>query len=188
MSFFNSMNISATGLGAQRTRMDIHAQNLANVDTTRTADGGPYRRRAVIFEERTAGSSFAGALSGAIGQTVRGGGRGDRLSTSLSSSFHGSINRTFAGSGLPFRGIAGGDMGGAGVRVHSIQEDDSPGPRVFDPGHPDADVYGYVERPNVNTIAEMVNMISATRSYEANMTAMNMAQTMMQRTLELSGR
>ncbi|MCL2854288.1 MAG: flagellar basal body rod protein FlgC [Defluviitaleaceae bacterium] len=186
MSFFNSMNISATGLSAQRTRMDIHAQNLANVDTTRTADGGPYRRRAVIFEERaeTLGATFAGALSRAIGQTVRGGGRGGSLSTS----FHGAINRTFSGTGLPFRGIEGGHAGGSGVRVHSIQEDDSPGPRVYDPGHPDADVYGYVERPNVNTISEMVNMISATRSYEANITAMNMAQAMMQRTLEMAGR
>lgn len=184
MSFFNSMNISATGLSAQRTRMDIHAQNLANVDTTRTADGGPYRRRAVIFEERTAGNTFAGALGQAIGRTVRGGGRGE----SLSASFHGAINRTFSGTGLPFRGISGGSTGGAGVRVHSIQEDDSPGPRVYDPGHPDADAYGYVERPNVNTIAEMVNMISATRSYEANMTALNMAQAMMSRTLEMAGR
>jgi len=148
---FSTLSISATGLAAQRTRMDIHAQNLANVDTTRTAEGGPYRRRAVIFEERTAGASgntFADVLR----------------------------NRIMAGSG------------GGGVRVHSILEDPSDGPRVYDPGHPDADAYGYVMRPNVNVIAEMVNMISASRSYEANMTAWSVTQSMMNRTLEISGR
>jgi len=148
--FFSTLSISATGLHAQRARMDIHAQNLANVDTTRTADGGPYRRRAVIFEERTpgVGNSFAEVLR----------------------------NRITRGSG------------GGGVRVHSIMEDPSDGPRVYDPGHPDADEYGYVSRPNVNVIAEMVNMISASRSYEANMTAWSVTQNMMQRTLDMSSR
>ena len=147
---FSTLNISATGLAAQRTRMDIHSQNLANVDTTRTAEGGPYRRRAVIFEERTpnTGNTFADVLR----------------------------NRIIGGAG------------GGGVRVHSIMEDPSDGPRVYDPGHPDADAYGYVMRPNVNVIAEMVNMISASRSYEANMTAWGVTQSMMNRTLEMSGR
>jgi flagellar basal-body rod protein FlgC len=149
--FFSTLSISATGLSAQRTRMDIHAQNLANVDTTRTAEGGPYRRRAVIFEERSpnpAGNSFADV----------------------------------------FRNMVLRQSGGGGVRVHSIMEDPSDGPRVYEPGHPDADADGYVMRPNVNVIAEMVNMISASRSYEANMTAWSTTQSMMQRTLEIGGR
>ena len=148
---FSTLSISATGLSAQRTRMDIHAQNLANVDTTRTAEGGPYRRRAVIFEERAPGAqnnSFAAMLRNSI---LRG-------------------------------------SGGGGVRVHSIMEDPSDGPKTYDPGHPDADADGYVLRPNVNVIAEMVNMISASRSYEANMTAWSVTQSMMNRTLEMSGR
>ncbi|MDR2167894.1 MAG: flagellar basal body rod protein FlgC [Clostridiales bacterium] len=149
--FFSTLSISATGLSAQRTRMDIHAQNLANVDTTRTPEGGPYRRRAVIFEERSpnpTGNTFADMIRNAVLQ----------------------------------------QSGGGGVRVHSIMEDESDGPMVYEPGHPDANADGYVMRPNVNVIAEMVNMISASRSYEANMTAWSVTQSMMQRTLEISGR
>ena len=151
MSFFNSMNISASGLTAQRMRMDILSSNLANVETTRTPDGGPFRRRAVIFEERQPGgrSNFAAIFDRVMGRT-------------------------------PARGT--------GVRVHSIVEDPTPGPRVFDPGHPDADADGYLERPNVNIVAEMTNMISASRAYEANITAINATRAMMNRTLELSGR
>ena len=148
---FSTLNISATGLSAQRTRMDIHAQNLANVDTTRTPDGGPYRRRAVIFEERSPG--------------VQG--------NSFASMFRSAVTR---------------GSGGGGVRVHSIMEDPSDGPMTYDPMHPDADENGYVHRPNVNVVAEMVNMISASRSYEANMTAWSVTQNMMNRTLEMSSR
>ena len=149
MSFFNTMNISASGLTAQRTRMDVLAQNIANVDTTRTAEGGPFMRRTVIFEERQPGAQ------------------------SFSAIFNRAMNRA---------------PGGTGVRVHSIVEDQTPGPRVFDPGHPDADAEGYLTRPNVNIVSEMVNMISATRSYEANITAINATRSMMNRTLEISGR
>jgi flagellar basal-body rod protein FlgC len=157
MSFFGTMNISATGLSVQRARMDVHAQNLANVDTTRTPDGGPYRRRAVVVEER-------GRLTGGMGGN-----------SSFAAIFNNALGRRSSG-------------GGGGVRVHSIREDDTVGPRIYDPGHPDADASGYVERPNVNVVAEMVNMISATRSYEANITAMQSVQSMMQRTLDISGR
>lgn len=149
MSFFNSMNVSASGLTAQRTRMDILASNLANIDTTRTPEGGPFRRRTVIFEEmQPQGQSFASFFNRAVGQAPA----------------------------------------GRGVRIHSIVEDPTPGPRVFDPGHPDADAEGYVMRPNVNIITEMVNMISASRSYEANITSINVTRAMMNRTLEISGR
>jgi len=149
MGFFNTMNISASGLAAQRTRMDTLASNLANVETTRTAEGGPFRRRTVIFEERQPNrQSFSAIFNRAMGQTPA----------------------------------------GSGVRVHSIVEDETPGPLVFDPGHPDANADGYVERPNVNVVAEMVNMISASRSYEANITAINVTRSMMSRVLDIAGR
>ena len=150
MSFFNSMNVSASGLTAQRARMDVHAQNLANIDTTRTADGGPYQRRVVVFEERQEGANSFPAIF-------------DRVMR---------------------RNLAGGN----GVRVHSIVTDETPGPMVHDPGHPDANEQGYVLRPNVNVIGEMVNMISASRSYEANITSINITRGMMQRTLDMASR
>jgi flagellar basal-body rod protein FlgC len=149
MGFFNTMNIAATGLTAQRARMDIIAENIANVNTTRTSDGGPYRRQTVIFQEVTDRSAFGIALGNIFG------------------------NR-----GVPAQQ-------GMGVRVTGIHRDDSPGLLTYDPTHPDADEYGYVRLPNVNIVEEMVNMISASRGYEANITAMATARSLTQRTLEI---
>jgi flagellar basal-body rod protein FlgC len=143
------MNIAATGLAAQRLRMDIIAENIANVNTTRTADGGPYRRKTVLFQEISDNSPFSIALG-----------------------------NIFANRGTPAQQ-------GHGVRVVGIQEDDRPGLLTYDPTHPDADEYGYVRMPNVNIVEEMVNMISASRSYEANITAMATARSLTQRTLEI---
>lgn len=148
MSFFDSMNISASGLTAQRLRMDVISENIANANTTRTSDGGPFNRRTAVFEPAVQ-ANFAAALSGAMGGTSRAGGQG------------------------------------RGVRVSRIATDDHPGPRVYDPSHPDADGEGYVQMPNVNVVMEMVNMISASRSYEANITAMNITRGMITRTMEL---
>ena len=200
MSFFGSMNVSATGLAAQRARMDIHAQNLANVETTRTPEGGPYQRRAVILEERgqldfhsvlhsSMRQSAGGRGRHANSATFPGGSGGTQFHNAVGSAVRRGVNQNFVNRGLPVNMMRGGvDTGGRGVQIHSIQTDDTPGPRTYDPGHPDADIYGYVMRPNVNVIAEMVNMISATRSYEANMTAMNAVQSMMSRTLDMAGR
>jgi len=150
MSFFNTMNISASGLTANRVRMDIIAENMANINTTRTAEGGPYRRKTVLFEE--------------IRDT-------DPFSIIFNSIF-GSASHIPAPQGM-------------GVRVSRIVEDDSPGLLRYDPTHPDANEEGYVRMPNVNIVEEMVNMISASRAYEANITAMQTARTLMQRTLEI---
>ncbi|WP_058485149.1 flagellar basal body rod protein FlgC [Defluviitalea phaphyphila] len=144
MSFFNAMNISASGLTAQRLRMDVISQNIANVNTTRTESGEPYRRKTVLFEEKKDYVSFDSILKNQI------------------NSFNGS-----------------------GVRVTDIVEDDSDFQLVYDPEHPDADENGYVRMPNVNIIEEMVNMISANRSYEANVTAMNTNKSMALKALEI---
>lgn len=146
MSFFNSMNISASGLTAQRLRMDIISQNIANVNTTRTEDGTPYKRKTVLIEERKDARSFS-----------------DFLSDSLNS-YH----------------------SGSGVRVVKVAEDHRAFTKVYEPGHPDADEEGYVSMPNVNIVEEMVNMISASRSYEANVTAVNTAKGMAMKALEIS--
>ena len=144
MGMFDAMDISASGLTAERLRMDVVAQNLANAQTTRGADGEPYRRKEVILAERQGERSFGTALAGAMG-----------------------------------------DAKPAGVEVAAIAEDQTPLKQVYDPGHPDADANGYVQMPNVDTVAEMVDLISAQRAYEANVTAMSAAKQMFAKTLEL---
>jgi flagellar basal-body rod protein FlgC len=145
MSMFGGLEISASGLTAERLRMDVTAENLANAQTTRGADGQPYRRKEVILQE--APGSFGATLASVIG----GGSNGNR----------------------------------GGVHVAGIVEDATPPKRIYDPGHPDADAQGYVSMPNVDTVTEMVDLISASRAYEANVTAMQAAKTMFSRTLEL---
>lgn len=146
MSFFGSMDASATGLSAQRLRLDIISQNLANVNTTKTANGGPYKRKGVIFEEISNTQSFQSVLE-----------------------------KTQIGS----------DFSGKGVRVAEIFEDQQESPLVYDPSHPDANEEGYVAMPNVNSVEEMINMISANRSYEANVRAFNSQKAMITKALEI---
>ncbi|HOK42039.1 MAG TPA: flagellar basal body rod protein FlgC [Thermoclostridium caenicola] len=145
MAVFNAFSISSSALTAQRLRMDIISQNIANVNTTRTADGTPYRRKTVVFAERE-GTSFSQYLSEAS---------------------------------------KGRYLAGGGVRVSAIVEDPSPFREVYDPSHPDADENGIVRMPNVEIVTEMVNMISATRAYEANITALNASKSMASKALEI---
>jgi len=148
MGMFDALNVSATGLTAERLRMDVTAENLANAQTTRGADGQPYRRKEVVLSEVQAGG-FGAQLAKAVGA-----------------------------------GSASGSQPG-GVEVAGITQDQTPGKLVYDPGHPDADAKGYVRMPNVDTVAEMVDLISASRAYEANVTAMNSAKQMFSKTLDL---
>lgn len=150
MSFFSTMNISASALTAQRVRQDVIAENIANADTTRTAEGGPYKRKVTLFQER------------------------EQPYANFASTFNDAVVKNSTGS--------------SGVRVSKITEDESEGTKVYEPGHPDADAEGYVEKPNVNIVTEMVNMIASTRSYEANITSMNATKSMIAKTLEISAR
>ena len=143
MQIFRSMDIAASGLTAERLRMDIIANNIANVTSTRTADGGPYRRQIPVFAPRE-GESFSAVL-----------------------------NRTQS------------QMSSEGVRVVGITKDAAPFKKVYNPHHPDADKDGYVSMPNVDTVTEMVDMISASRSYEANVTVINAAKSMALKALEI---
>lgn len=140
---FSAMNISATGMTAQRTRLDLIAQNIANVNTTRDADGNVYRRKSVIFQEKNY-VSFHDTLINATGTL------------------------------------------GKGVKISEIIEDtEEPGKLVYDPSHPDANEDGYVMYPNVNTVTEMTDMIDASRSYEANVTAFNASKSMELKALDI---
>jgi flagellar basal-body rod protein FlgC len=136
LGLFSSFDISASGLTANREWMDVIASNIANAETTRTPEGGVYKRKDVVFE-------------------------------------------TYISSDDP-------DLSrGQGVRVGAIVEDPTPPRLVFNPGHPDARPDGYVEMPNVSPVTEMVDMMVATRAYEANATAIDSAKAMIGRVIDL---
>lgn len=172
MSFFSTLNTSASGLTAQRLRMDVISQNIANATTTRTAEGGPYKRKSVILET-VPSQSFDNILDDALNANPLSRGREGRLGFER---VNAAIERA-AGNNT--------DEDPAGVRVTQIHTDETDGPLVFDPSHPDANEDGYVEMPNVNVVFEMVNMMSASRSYEANLTAINTTRSLITRTLEI---
>lgn len=148
MSLFNTFDISGSGMSAERFRLDIIAENIANANSTRRSDGreGPYRRKNVTLAPRANnGVQFVMPV--------------DRQPP------HAERNR--------------------GVRVTGVHEDQSPLRFEYDPSHPDANAQGYVAKPNVNVMTEMVDMITASRAYEANATVMREAKNMMLRALQI---
>jgi len=134
MDSFGVFHVSASALAAQRQRMNVIASNLANAHSTKTDEGGPYRRQDVVFSTEP---------------------------------------------------LADGQDGLEAVKVSGIVRDDAPFKMVFDPSHPDANQDGFVAMPNVNVIEEMVNMMMASRAYEASVSAFNMSKSMFLKTLEL---
>jgi flagellar basal-body rod protein FlgC len=139
-----SLSISPTGMAAQRIRLNVIAHNLANVNTTRTAEGEPYRRRTVLFSSVNGENSFADLLAAAR-------------------------------------------SGEGGVCVTGVVEDTSEDAfiRIYDPRHPDADDEGFVDRPNINPVTEMVHLMEAVRAFEANVAAFNAARQMGRKALEI---
>jgi flagellar basal-body rod protein FlgC len=144
MGLLSAIDISASGLNAQRKRLEVISSNLANANTTRTVEGGPYRRKDLVFEAAPVSESFNSTLNSALGNS-----------------------------------------GEASVEVTGIYEDETPPIKKYDPSHPDADAEGFVFMPNVNPIEEMINMISATRSFEANVQSINTIKQMAQKSLEI---
>jgi len=143
MNFLDALKISSSGLTAQRVRMTVISSNLANMQTTRTPEGGPYRRKDVVFTTRPVESSFSDIMQESLGAKQ------------------------------------------SGVRVAGIINDSKPPLLKYIPGHPDADEKGYVSIPNINMMEEMVNLLSATRGYEANVTAIKSAKDMALKALEI---
>ena len=149
MGLFDALDISASGLSAERLRMDVTSENLANAQTTRRAHGQPYRRKEVVLQDvGGAHQTFGATLAGVMGSTQQGAAPG-------------------------------------GVQVAGIVQDQTPGQLVYDPGHPDANAQGYVRMPNVEPVMEMTDLITESRSYEANVTAMQTAKSMFTKTLDL---
>ena len=175
----DSYDITASALTAQRLRMDTISSNLANVNTTRREDGsvGAYKRKNVVF---------APVYENAVNRMP---GMRRSADTAGSLSLRPAKNGLSIGSdGQPMLkiGITESVFRGAGVQVTEISEDTkNPTRMVYDPSHPDANGEGYVEMPNVNAVTEMVDMISATRAYEANVTALQSVKAMNQAALEM---
>ncbi len=142
MDFLTSMQIGASGLTAQRMRMDTIASNLANIETTRTPEGGPYKRKDVMFSALPL-EDFSETFKGTLADQVR------------------------------------------QVKVTEVVEDQSAPTMVYNPSHPDANEKGYVAMPNINLMEEMVNLINATRSFEANVQSINAAKSMALRAIDL---
>jgi flagellar basal-body rod protein FlgC len=180
----DSYDITASALTAQRLRMDTISSNLANVNTTRKADGsiGAYHRRNVVFSPILAQSNSRYAPNG---KDFRPEGGSAVSNGELAMRGAGSVN---SGGQMMLRASItnNNSAAAAGVQVVGIEEDtETPMKMVYDPGNPDADAKGYVEMPNVNVVTEMVDMISASRAYEANVTALQSAKGMAQSALEL---
>ncbi|NLG19506.1 MAG: flagellar basal body rod protein FlgC [Fibrobacter sp.] len=162
---FSGFEISASGMRAQRIRQNAISSNLANMETTRTDKGGPYRRQFVVF---TADSDRS---------DVRLLNREPSLSGTVTN-----IDHLPVPSG---RFTKDERFFGNGVNVAEIREDSRPPRMVYDPAHPDADENGYVAMPNINVVEEMTDMIAATRAYEANVTAFNALKGMYSQALQL---
>jgi flagellar basal-body rod protein FlgC len=141
MSLFGSLSVSASGMDAQRQRVEVLAENLANSETTRTPEGGPYRRKDVVFASATVDSPF-------------------------SSDFQSALE-------------------GQGVKVAGISVDQRDPEKRYLPEHPDADADGYVAFPRINPAEDMVDMMSASRGYQANVAAITAVKDMIQRSLDL---
>jgi flagellar basal-body rod protein FlgC len=150
MGLFDAIDISGSGLSTERLRMDVTAENLANAQTTRGPNGGPYQRKEVVLQTAQP-NGFATQLAAATGS---------------------------------MQGV-GANPAPGGVQAAAIVTDQSAPRQVYDPGHPDANAQGYVLMPNVNPVTEMVDLIASSRSYEANVTALQTAKSMFSKTFDL---
>lgn len=141
MSFLSSLNIGGSALTAQRFRMDVISENIANAETTRTQNGTPYYRKTVVMKESEKSNTFSNLISG----TTR----------------------------------------NNGVEIAEVKKDDKALKLVYDPSHPDANEDGYVNYPNIDMAKEMMDMMSATRSYEASITTINAVKNMASSALQI---
>jgi len=161
-NIFSAFNISASGMSAQRKRMNVIAENMANAETTRTADGGPYQRKVVRFET-SAEQQFGQRLAQ------------ERIKISQTNASHISGNsRRLSRT----RDIEPGVRATEELATNDFK-------LIYEPGHPDSDESGYVKMPNINVVTEMVDMIAASRAFEANTTAINAIKQMAKASLEI---
>lgn len=165
VQLFTGLNISASGLRAMRLKQNLIASNIANAETTRTAEGGPYRRQTAVLraDPIEVNPRLVMADPSMVGWTTS-----QRHMPIPSDLFQ--VRK---------------DKIGTGVTVDRVSQDESPPRLVHDPSHPDADAEGYVAYPNINVVQEMVDLIATTRAYEANTTAMASAKSILAKSLEI---
>lgn len=162
MNIFKLFAVTGAGMGAQRNRMSVVAGNLANAETTRTPEGGPYRRRNILFRAAPVREEAPTLLTASSAAPVK------------------------TSPWIPLRtSLHGRDEECQTVAVAGVRESLRAPRKTYDPHHPDADAEGYVSYPDINTMEEMVDMLSAARSYEANLTAFNTTKTLIRRLLEI---
>jgi flagellar basal-body rod protein FlgC len=140
MSLFSALQVSASGLSAQRTRTEMLVENMANAETTRTPEGGPYRRKDVVFSTQIQASPFSAVFQNELG---------------------------------------------TGVTVSDVVQDTSAADLRYQPGHPDANADGYVAYPKMNPAEEMVDLLNASRSYQANVSAISAVKDMINHSLDI---
>lgn len=143
MSLFGLLSVSASGMTAQRSRAEVIVQNLANSETTRTPEGGPFKRKDVVFSSEAQGSPFSSVFQTELGSSV------------------------------------------TGVGISDVVEDIKPPIMRYQPGHPDADARGYVAYPNINPAEEMVDLMGASRGYQANVAAVSAVKDMLNKSVDL---
>ena len=160
---FEALEISSSGLSAQRKKMNAVASNIANVETTRTPNGGYYKKKKVVFSHMKNKTSFAASI------------KGEALKLARTHSKHLGASNRKSSEQTEFSKVSASEV-----------IDRAQGPKwVYDPSHPDADQEGYVAMPNINIITEMVDMMTATRAYEANVTAVEASKNMATKALEI---
>jgi flagellar basal-body rod protein FlgC len=206
-TFLSSLNIPGSALTAEQYRLNLIAQNISNTETTRRADGrpGPYRRKTPVYQEINEAPDFADRLGRQLA-----GMRGDRhdipgylrpnpgrtvaannavyIRPEFTGSALNGVPRQTSGEYIRNRYPVGGSQQGqyhGGVRIFKVIEDPTPGRLIYDPEHPDANEEGYVEMPNVEMLNEMVNMMGASRAYEANVQVVNAIRAMAMRALDI---
>ncbi len=143
MGFLKGLQVSSSALSAERVRLNILSTNIANANTTKTDEGGPYRRKDVVYTAQSAGDKFENLMRSAFDNELK------------------------------------------EVKVVGISEDKNPPKRVFNPDHPHADEEGFVNMPNISVMEEMVNIITSTRAFEANTTALNSTKSMAETALKI---
>jgi flagellar basal-body rod protein FlgC len=165
MNLFGMMDSSGEAMSAERVRAEVVAANMANAETTRTAQGGPYHRHEVVFAAGQGDPEFLDAMSAATADEPGG---------------------EPTASGLPVLPLPGVANAAPGVHIAAIVEDPSPPLKRYDPGHPDADPDGYVAYPDINPLTEMVDLMGASRAYSLNGSAVQAEKGMIASALEIA--